>query len=151
MNHTTSFFPALVTAVSLACAAVAAQAQVKTEGAWARPTVPGQQSGGGYLSITSPAADRLVGGSTPVAQRLELHTMAMKGDVMEMRQIDAIDMPAGKKVELKPGGLHVMFIGLKAPLKLGDKVPVTLKFEKAGEQKVEFEVASKPVAAEHKH
>jgi copper(I)-binding protein len=120
-------------------------AQVKVEGAWARPTVPGQQGGGGFLTITSRAGDRLVGGSTPVAQRFELHTMAMKGDVMEMRQLDAIELPAGKTVEFKPGGLHVMFIGLAQPLALGSKVPVTLKFEKAGDVKVDFEVASRPL------
>ena len=135
----------------LALAVTASFAQVKVEGAWARPTVPGQQAGGGFLTITSPAADRLIGGSTSAAQRFELHTMSMKGDVMEMRQIDAIDLPAGRKVELKPGGLHVMFMGLKAPLKVGDRVPVTLKFEKAGEQKVEFEVSNKSMAGEHKH
>jgi copper(I)-binding protein len=112
--------------------------------------VPGQQGGGGFLSLTSSGGDRLIGGSTPLAQRFELHTMAMKGDVMEMRQIDAIELPAGKTVELKPGGLHVMFIGLKQPLALGTKVPVTLRFEKAGEVKVEFEVASRPAPAAHK-
>lgn len=136
---------------SLALAAMSSFAQVKIEGAWARPTVQGQQAGGGYLSITSAAADRLLGGSTQVAQQFELHTMAMRGDVMEMRQVDAIELPAGKKVELKPGGLHVMFIGLKAPLKVGDKVPVTLKFEKAGELKVDFAVTNKPAEAGHKH
>ena len=136
---------------SLALAAMSSFAQVKIEGAWARPTVQGQQAGGGYLSITSAAADRLLGGSTQVAQQFELHTMAMRGDVMEMRQVDAIELPAGKKVELKPGGLHVMFIGLKAPLKVGDKVPVTLKFEKAGELKVDFAVSNEPVEAGHKH
>ena len=136
---------------SLALAAMSSFAQVKIEGAWARPTVPGQQAGGGFLSITSAAADRLLGGSTQAAQQFELHTMAMKGDVMEMRQVDTIDLPAGKKVELRPGGLHVMFIGLKAPLKVGDKVPVTLKFEKAGELKVDFAVTNKPAEAGHKH
>jgi copper(I)-binding protein len=138
-------------AAALSLAVLPAFAQVKAEAAWARPTVQGQQGGGGYLTLTSPAADRLIGGSTPAAQRFELHTMAMKGDVMEMRPVEAIELPAGKKVELKPGGLHVMFMGLKAPLKVGDKVPVTLKFEKAGEQKVEFEVANKPIDAGHKH
>jgi periplasmic copper chaperone A len=70
--------------------------------------------------------------------------MAMKGDVMEMRQIDAIELPAGKTVELKSGGLHLMFIGVKQPLALGSKVPVTLKFEKAGEVKVDFNVMVRP-------
>jgi periplasmic copper chaperone A len=133
--------------LALLTATAAAQAQVKVEQAWARPTVPGQQGGGGFLSITSATSDRLVSGSTPLAERFELHTMAMKGDVMEMRQVDAIELPAGKTVELRPGGLHVMFIGLKQPLALGSKVPVTLKFEKAGDVKVEFDVTSRPPIA----
>jgi periplasmic copper chaperone A len=132
--------------LAILTATAAAQAQVKVDQAWARPTVPGQQGGGGFLSITSATADRLLGGSTALAERFELHTMAMKGDVMEMRQVDAIELPAGKAVELKPGGLHVMFIGLKQPLALGSKVPVTLKFERAGEVKVEFDVMPRPPA-----
>jgi periplasmic copper chaperone A len=126
----------------LSLAASLSFAQVKVEGAWARPTAAGQQGGGGFLSITSAAGDRLLGGSTPVAERFELHTMAMKGDVMEMRQVEAIELPAGQKVEFKPGGLHVMFIGLAKPLAPGSKVPVTLKFEKAGEVKTEFVVSA---------
>jgi periplasmic copper chaperone A len=136
----------LVFLLAVLTTAVAAQAQVKVDQAWARPTVPGQQGGGGFLSMSSPTADRLISGSTPLAERFELHTMAMKGDVMEMRQVDAIELPAGKTVELKPGGLHVMFIGLKQPLALGSKVPVTLKFEKAGEVTVEFNVMARPPA-----
>ena len=83
-------------ALALCAGAAASVAQVKVEGAWARPTVTGQQGGGGYLSITSPTADRIVGGSTPVAQRFELHTMSMQGDVLQMRQIVAIELPAGR-------------------------------------------------------
>ena len=130
-------------AAALFTAATSVMAQVKIEGAWARPTVPGQQGGGGFVTLTSAAADRLLGGSTPGAQQLELHTMAMQGDVMQMRQVEAIDLPAGKKVELKSGGLHIMFTGLKQPLALGSKLPVTLKFEKAGDVKVEFVVAAR--------
>jgi copper(I)-binding protein len=136
---------------ALSLAAGAAFAQVTVDGAWARPTVPGQPAGGGYLVMTAAAGDRLVSGSTSAAARVELHTMAMKGDVMEMREVPSIELPAGKKVEFKPGGLHLMFIGLKAPLKVGTKVPVTLKFEKAGEVKVDFTVMAKPAAADHKH
>jgi periplasmic copper chaperone A len=144
----------LVIGSALVLAATFAAAQVKVEGAWARPTVPGQQGGGGFVTLTSASGDRLVGGSTPMAQRFELHTMAMKGDVMEMRQVESIELPAGKAVKLEPGGLHVMFIGLKQALPLGSKVPVTLKFEKAGEMQVEFEVMSRPTAGGqggHKH
>ncbi len=134
-------------ALLVAALSLPAAAQVKIDGAWARPTVPGQQGGGGFMTLQSAAADRLVGGTTPVADRLELHTMTMEGDVMQMRQIDRIELPAGRRVELKPGGLHVMFIGLKQPLALGTKVPVTLKFEKAGEVKVEMTVTSRAPAA----
>ena len=127
-------------------------AQVKVEAAWARPTVAGQQGGGGFMTLHSERADRLLGGTTPLAERFELHTMSMQGDVMQMRQLDAIALPAGQRVELKPGGLHVMFIGLKQPLTLGSKVPVTLRFERAGEVKVEMTVMSRPAtAASHKH
>jgi hypothetical protein len=143
------FQPLAAAALAMTCTLAAAQ--IKAEGAWARPTVVGQQAGGGFLMLTSASADRLLGGSTPLAERLELHSMAMKGDVMQMRQIDAIALPAGKPVRLEPGGLHLMFIGLKQPLALGGKVPVTLKFEKAGEVKVEFDVAVRAAAPAHKH
>jgi periplasmic copper chaperone A len=136
----------LAAALGLVVLSATAVAQVKIDQAWARPTVPGQSGGGGFMTLQSPVADKLLSGSTPVAERFELHTMAMEGDVMKMREVKAIDLPAGQKVELKPGGLHVMFIGIKEPLKLGSKVPVTLKFEKAGEVKVEFEVMSRPGA-----
>jgi copper(I)-binding protein len=138
-------------AVAFSFVAGAAVAQVKVEGAWVRPTVAGQQGGGGFLTLTSPGADRLLGGSTPAAERFELHSMTMKGDVMEMRQVPAIDLPAGRAVKLEPGGLHVMFIGLKQPLAAGSKVPVLLKFEKAGEVKVEFDVAARAPAGGHQH
>jgi hypothetical protein len=138
----------LFAAAALALAASLVAAQVKVEGAWARPTVPGQQAGGGYLTLTSPVADKLLGGSTIAAERFELHSMVMKGDVMEMREVEGgVDLPAGRKVEFKPGGLHVMFMGLKAPLKVGTKVPVTLNLQKGGELKVEFEVTSKAPSA----
>jgi copper(I)-binding protein len=139
-----------------ACAAAAllalpAAAQVKAEGAWARPTAAGQQGGGGFVTLTSAAGDRLVGGSTPAADRVELHAMTMKGDVMEMRQLPAIDLPAGRAVKLEPGGLHVMFLGLKQPLAAGSKLPVTLKFEKAGDVTVQFEVSVRRPASSHEH
>ncbi len=121
--------------------ALHAQTAVKVDGAWARPTVPGQAAGGGFLRITGGAtADRLVSASAGVSRTVELHTMVMEGDVMRMREIGAIDVPAGKTVELRPGGLHVMFIGLHEPLKVGDSFPLTLRFEKAGEVKVDMKV-----------
>lgn len=109
--------------------------------AFARSTVPGQKAGGAYLTLNNQgAADRLVGARTDRAASVELHTMGMDGDVMRMREIDAIDLPSGKVVELKSGGLHLMLMGLKEPLKVGERFPLTLKFEKAGEVKVDVSV-----------
>jgi copper(I)-binding protein len=92
-----------------------------------------------------------VSASADIAGRVELHTMSMDGNVMRMRQVDSIDIPAGKTVELKPGGLHVMFMDIKTPLKTGASFPLTLKFEKAGDVKVNVAVQPGPPAAEHKH
>jgi len=125
-------------AVLLALSTTAAWADIRVEQPYARATVPGQMAGGGYLQLqnTGKAADRLLSVSTGVSASAELHTMSMDGDVMRMREVDGIDVPAGQKVELKPGGLHIMFMGLKAPLKAGDSFPATLKFQKAGDVKV---------------
>lgn len=116
----------------------------RVEGAWARTTVPGQAVGGGFLTITGGAApDRLVGASaTAVARAVELHMMAMEGDVMRMREVPGIDIPAGGTVELKPGGLHLMFVGLARPLAAGTRFPLTLRFEKAGAVQVDVPVAA---------
>jgi copper(I)-binding protein len=108
---------------------------------YARPTVPGQTAGGGYLKLHNKGpADRLVSASTGVSNTVELHSMTMEGDVMRMRQLDAIEVPAGKTIELKPGGMHLMLMGLKAPLKVGDSFVLKLKFEKAGEVAVQAKV-----------
>ena len=131
-------------AALLLAAAASALAQVKVEQPWARPTVEGQMAGGAFLKIQNVGgADRLLSASSSAAGMVQLHSMAMEGDVMKMREVEAIDLPAGKTVELKPGGLHLMLMGLKSPLKEGSKVPLTLKFEKAGEVKVEVPVAAK--------
>lgn len=152
----------LFTAVVIATASVAAHAHSYKIGAidighpYARATAPGQPTGGGFLKLTNKgdAADRLVSASAAVSSRVELHSMKMEGDVMRMRQVDAVDVPAGETVELKPGGLHIMFVDLKAPLKAGDSFPMTLKFEKAGEVTVDVkvqQVAAEPAAHQHKH
>jgi len=107
----------------------------------ARFTVAGQKAGGGFLSIDNRgAADRLVGASAPVSERVELHTMRMDGDVMRMRRVDAIDVPANGRLDMGPGGNHLMFMGLKAPLKVGDSFPMKLRFQKAGEMTVDVQV-----------
>jgi hypothetical protein len=109
---------------------------------YARATVPGQTAGGGFLSVENKgsADDKLLSARAAVSQAVELHMMSMEGNVMKMRPVDAIAVPAGKTVKLEPGGLHIMFVGLKAPLAEGDSFPMTLRFEKAGEVTVTVKV-----------
>ncbi len=123
---------------------------------WSRATPAGAKVGGGYLSIenTGPVADRLVAVSVPFAARSEIHEMAVKDGIMTMRPLDkGVEVPAGAKVEFKPGGYHIMFMELKQPLKQGDSMKGTLTFEKAGTVDVEFKVdsiAAKGSTGEHK-
>jgi len=144
----------MLIAVALAVASAAAVAQVpKIADAWARSTVSGQTAGGGYLRIDNKGggADRLVAVSADVSTTVELHTMTMDGDVMRMREVSAIEVPAGQTIELKPGGFHIMFMGLKAPLKAGSSFPLMLKFEKAGEVKTRMQVAAPGADKGHDH
>ena len=111
--------------------------------AWSRATPPAATTGAGYLTITNTGkgADRLVGGATPVADKLEIHEMSMTGGVMRMRPVKGgLAIGPGQSVTLKPGGYHLMLIGLKRPLKAGERLPVTLTFERAGAVKTELEV-----------
>lgn len=123
---------------------------IKIEGAYTRATVPGQQVAGGFMKIENKgAADQLVSASSPVAGEVQLHEMAMDGNVMKMRQVKDIPVPAGGAVELKPGGLHLMFMNIKAPLAAGETVPVKLKFAKAGEVEVKMPVNAMGAGAGH--
>jgi len=106
-----------------------ALAQVEVEGAWARATVPGQTAGGAFMTLTAKEGARLVGASSPAAGVVEVHEMAMDGNVMKMRAIPSLDLPAGRTVTLKPGGYHVMLLDLKRPLAAGEKIPLELRFE----------------------
>ena len=153
MNRRNTLLAALLATLLASLAGIAAaQPAPQVQAAWARPTVQGQAAGGGFLRIVGGAqADKLVSVTAGVAGRVELHSMSMDGNVMRMRQIDSIEIPAGKTVELKPGGLHVMFMDIKTPLKTGASFPLTLKFEKAGDVKVDVVVQPGPPAAEHKH
>jgi hypothetical protein len=121
---------------------------LQIEGAYTRATVPGQQVAGGFMKIENKgAADELLSASSPVAGEVQLHEMTMAGDVMKMRQIKGLAIPAGGAVELKPGGYHLMFLNLKGPLAAGQTVPVKLKFAKAGEVEVQLPVNS--MGAQH--
>ena len=138
------------------CGSVMAQnasvGSIKVENAYTRATAPGQQVAGGFLKIENKgAADQLVSASSPAAGEVQLHEMAMDGNVMKMRQVKDIPVPANGSVELKPGGLHLMFMNIKAPLAAGETVPVKLKFAKAGEVEVKMPVNPTAATAPMKH
>ena len=133
----------------LALAATPAAAQIAVEDAWIRATPPGAKTAAGYLVIRADAADRLVSVSSPSAERVTTHVTVHEGDVARMREVKGYDVPAGGTLELKPGGAHLMFVNIKAPLKEGMSVPATLKFQRLGEVKVEFQV--RPLAGGEHH
>jgi len=116
-------------------------ADIKIEEAWVRATVPGQKVAGAFMDITASRDMALIGGATPAAASVELHFMRMHDGGMEMREMESIKLPKGETVKLAPGGLHAMLIGLKAPIKAGDPVPMTLTFRDAGGQTSQIEVA----------
>ena len=134
----------------------AAFAQVSVKEAWARATVPQQKVTGAFMQITSGKDMRLVEVRSPVAANVELHKMEMDGDVMKMRAVDELALPAGKMVELKPGSYHIMLMDLKAQVKEGDMLPVTLVVEGKDKKRENIEVqvvakTMKPAAAMHHH
>jgi copper(I)-binding protein len=127
----------------LALVAMPALAQVNIENAWARATLPGAKIAAGYLTIRNAGgADRLVSASSPAAGKVQTHVTIKDGEVSRMREVKGYDVPATGKLELAPGGSHLMLVNIKAPLKEGDKVPLVLRFEKAGEVKTELAVRS---------
>ncbi|MGD9832602.1 MAG: copper chaperone PCu(A)C [Piscinibacter sp.] len=140
-------------------AAGAAAAQTTIQDAWVRGMVAPQRATGAFMKITSPQGARLVAVSSPAARVAEVHEMVMQGDVMAMRAIEALELPAGKTVELKPGGHHLMLMGIDQPLKAGETVPLTLTVEgKDGKREtIELKVPVKAVNAAaaaqpmHKH
>jgi copper(I)-binding protein len=140
---------ALLVAVTLACLAMPAQAadvivgSLTVSSAWTRATPKGAPVGAGYLTITNNGAapDRLVGGTSDIAARFEIHEMTMDNGVMRMRPIaQGLEIKPGETAALKPGGSHVMFVGLKSQLMQGQHVKATLTFEKAGKVDVDFTV-----------
>lgn len=152
-------------ALIAASASALAQSSVEIKDPWVRATVAQQKATGAFMQLTAKADSKLVEVKSPVAGVAEIHEMAMDNNVMKMRQVPGLALPAGKAVELKPGGYHVMLLDLKAQVKEGDVVPVTLVFEdKDGKREtVEIKAPAKPLAAmqgmaskpapvaEHKH
>jgi copper(I)-binding protein len=115
---------------------------VKIENAWVRATAPGQKVAGGFMDLTADSDMVLIGGSSPIANSVELHFMRMENGVMEMREMKEIALPKGKTISLEPGDLHVMFIGLKNQIKPGRKVPMTLEVRGLDGKVQKLEVAA---------
>jgi hypothetical protein len=151
--------PSFIAAFFALAATAAIHAQTTVTEAWVRSTVVGQQATGAFLQITSVKGGKLVSAGSPVAGIVEIHEMTMDGNVMKMRALPSgLDLPAGKPVALKPGGIHVMLMDLKQPLKAGDTVPLVLVVESAGNKRETLEVKASvrgtqgmPAAADHKH
>jgi periplasmic copper chaperone A len=147
MSPLRSRFAAALSAALLLAAAPGAFAHdftlgsLKIDHPWARASAGPARNGAAFFTVeNSGRADRLVAVSGDLAQRVELHTHRMEGDVLQMRQVEAVEVPAGGTAVLQPGGFHVMLIGLEQPLKEGDHFPLTLTFEQAGSITVEVKV-----------
>ncbi len=139
------YLPLVVLALATFATGASAQTagNLQIEQPFSRATPNGAKVGGGYMTIINKgnAADTLVSVSSPAADHVEIHEMSMQGSVMKMQELPkGLPIDAGKTVALAPGGYHLMMMGLKAPLKEGDKVPVTLTFEKAGKVDVTLDV-----------
>ena len=135
--------------LALALIAAPSLAQVTVSDAWVRGTVPGQKATGAFMNLKSASDAALVSAVSPAAGIVEIHEMAMDGGVMKMRAVDKLPLPAGKPVDLKPGGYHVMLMDLKQPLKAGETIALTLVFEAEDKSKsnVELKVPVRALAA----
>lgn len=137
----TTFLTIIFAALSsYALAAAPVAVTVTVTDAWVRGTVPAQKATGAFMQLTAPDNVRLVAARSPAAGIVEIHQMEMAGDTMVMRQVAGIDLPAGRTVELKPGGFHIMLLDLKAQAKPGDRIPITLVIEGKDKQRSTLEV-----------
>ena len=146
--HTPTFTTSLLAALVLLGSA-AAHAEVTVAEPWVRATVPAQKATGAFMQLESDADARLVSAASPVAGVVEIHEMVMDKDVMKMNRVDALALPAGQAVELKPGGYHVMLMDLKGQVKEGDQVPLTLTVENkdGSRQTIELTAPARPLNA----
>ncbi len=122
--------------------AAPAWAQIQIENPWTRATPPGAKIGAGYMVIRNKSAtpDRLVSVTSPAAARVETHIHIRDGEVMRMREVKGYEVPPNGSFELKPGGAHLMFVDIRRAFREGEKIPATLRFERAGDVKLEFQV-----------
>jgi copper(I)-binding protein len=121
-------------------ACLGATAEVTVKDAWVRGTVPAQSVTGAFMTLTSTTDAKLVGVKTPIAMEAQIHESTMKGDVSHMHAVESVALPAGKPVQLKPGGYHVMLMGLAKAVAKGQKVPITLEIVEADGKRSKVEV-----------
>jgi copper(I)-binding protein len=141
----------LVALLSLVSTSVFSQVEVTD--AWSRATPPGAKVAAGYLVMQNKAAaaDKLIGASSPMAARVETHVTEKQGEVLRMREVKGYDVPAKGSFELKPSGAHLMLVDIKRPFKAGEKIPLVLRFQNAGEIKTELEVRALGATGAHNH
>jgi copper(I)-binding protein len=133
------------------CAMLASlsHAEVTVKDAWVRGTVPAQTTTGAFMTLTSTSEAKLVGAASPVAKMVEIHESSMHGNMAHMQEVSAVPLPAGKAVQLKPGGHHVMLMGVAKPLKPGETVPITLTIEEKGKRStIEVKAAVRPIGSQ---
>jgi len=137
----------LILASLLALSATAALAQVEVKDPWVRATVQQQKTTGAFMQLTAKQDARLVELRSPAAGAVEIHHMSMANNVMRMRAVPGLDLPAGKAVDLEPGGYHIMLVNLNRQIKAGDLVPLTLVFEGKDKQRqtIELQVPARPL------
>lgn len=124
----------ILAAVGVLATQSASAANISVTDAWARATMPGQKVSGAYMQIRSDADARLISASSPAVPRVEIHEMKMDGDVMRMREVEAIELPKGKTVSLEPGGFHIMLMNLPKPIAAGEVIPLVLTVESGGKR-----------------
>jgi periplasmic copper chaperone A len=137
---TKSLIPSIAAVILSLLAACASAQEVAVSHAWVRATVPGQRATGAFMELTSSSGAVLLAAASPVAEVVELHEMLMEGSTMRMRALARLELPAGRKVELRPGGYHVMLMDLRRTLKPGETVPITLTLEGTGARRTSIEV-----------
>ncbi|MCP5150592.1 MAG: copper chaperone PCu(A)C [Ectothiorhodospiraceae bacterium] len=155
MHVITHWIHRAATVALLAAATTAAATEptrlgaITIESPWVRLVPPVSETSAGYMTLRNAGteADRLLAAAAPVSKRTELHTHVMEGGLAKMRQVDAVEIPAGGAVSFAPGGLHIMLIGLARPLDAGESIPVTLTFERAGRVEVVYPVQAAPMAS----
>ena len=146
---------ACIAASALAGPAIAANSYVRgflqVSHAWIRATPPGAEVAAAYLDVrnTGKEKDRLIGASTPAAERVELHVMSHEGGVMKMREVQGLDVPARKHLVLSPGGAHLMLVGPRKNFAKGQRIPLVLRFERGGDVNVQLEVRTVAPAKPH--